>query len=93
MANATSWLLYLVFALVLFGMYLAIRRRWLSPVIVSAVGIVVSVILMTLVGAAQGNNAYQALFAGFLVGGLFSIGTLAMALYFVRSEARRKGQG
>ncbi|MBK8020682.1 MAG: hypothetical protein IPK19_04435 [Chloroflexi bacterium] len=93
MENATSWLLYFVFALVLFVMYLAIRRRWLSPVVVSAVGVLLSIVLMTLVGAAQGNNAYQALFAGVLVGGLFSISTLAMAYYFVRAEERRRGRG
>jgi Na+/H+-translocating membrane pyrophosphatase len=93
MQNAISWLLYAVFAIVLVAMYLGIRRRWLSPTLIASIGVLLSIILMTLVSVAQGNNAYQALFVGFLIGGLFSVGTLIMAMYFTRSEARRKGQG
>ncbi len=90
MQNAVSWLLFAVFAIVQMAMYLGIRRRWLSPMLIAAIGVLISIILMTLVSVAEGYNAYQALFVGFL-GGLFSVVVLMMAMYFARSEARRQG--
>lgn len=92
MQNATSWVLFLLFGIVLVVMYMGIRRRLLSPVLISAGGVLLSIVLMTTVGVSQGNTFFQALFVGFLIGGLFSIGTLAMASYFLRRELRAKGQ-
>jgi len=89
MQNATSWLFYALFALVLLLTYMAIRRRWGPPALVSIFGVIAGIVTMTLMGLAQGNTLAQALFAGFLVGGLFSLGALAMAWYFKTSEARR----
>lgn len=88
MQNPVAWLLFVIFGLILFVMYVAIRRRWLSPVLVAAVGVLASVIVMTLTSLAQGNVWLQAIFVGLIVGGLFSGGTLAMAFYFLRSESR-----
>lgn len=90
MENPTSWLLFALFGLILFVMYVALRRRWASPVAVSALGVLGSVIVMTLTGLAQDNTIYQALFAGLLVGGLFSGGTVAMAAYFHTNEQRQR---
>ena len=53
-------------------------------------GVLGSIIVMTLTGLAQGNSIYQAAFAGLLVGGLFSGGTLAIASYFHSSEQRQQ---
>ena len=89
MQNPSAWLLFAVFGLILFVMYVGIRRRWASPILVAAFGVIGSVVVMTLTGLAQGNGIYQALFAGVLVGGLFSGGTLAVASYFQTAEQRR----
>lgn len=90
MQNLTSWLLFIVFALVLIFMYVAIRRHWLSTTLVAAIGVLLSIIVMTLVGISQGNSIPQSLFVGFVVGGLFSVGTLSMAIYFLRVESRSR---
>ena len=88
--NPTSLLLFILFALLLFAMYVAIRRRWGPPIVVAALGIVSSIVVMTLNGLARQSTLNQALAAGLLVGGLFSIGVLAMAYYFTTNEQRAK---
>ena len=90
MQNSTAWLLFAVFGVILFVMYVAIRRRWGSPVLVAVVGVAASIVVMTLTGLSQRNTIYQAIFAGLLVGSLFSLGTLAIASYFLANEQRRK---
>lgn len=90
MQSPTAWLLFALFGLILFVMYVSLRRRWASPVAVSALGVLGSIVVMTLTGLAQNNTIYQAIFAGLLVGGLFSGGTVAMAAYFQNNEARRE---
>jgi Na+/H+-translocating membrane pyrophosphatase len=91
MLSPTALALFVVFGLILFGMYIAIRRRFASPVVISAIGVFANIIVMTLIGLAQGNTIYQAIFAGLLIGGLFSGGVLAMAAYFQGNETKRKG--
>jgi FlaA1/EpsC-like NDP-sugar epimerase len=88
--NLTSLLLFVLFALVLFGMYVAIRRHWGPPLVVAALGVISSVVVMTLSGLARRSTLYQSVVAGLLVGGLFSIGVLAMAYYFSTNEQRKK---
>jgi hypothetical protein len=92
MQNPTAWLLFAVFGVILFAMYIGIRRRWGSPILVGGLGVIASVVVMTLLGMAQGNTTYQALFAGILVGGIFSGGTLVMAYYFHTNEQRRAAE-
>jgi len=89
MQNSIAWLLFALFGLVLFLTYVGIRRRWASPTVVAMFGVLGSIIIMTLTGLAQGNTIYQAIFAGFLVHGLFSAGTLAIATYFHNNERRQ----
>lgn len=89
MQNPIAWLLFAVFSLILFAMYVGIRRRWGSPILVGGLGVIASIVVMTLLGLAQNNTAYQALFAGLLVGGLFSGGALVIAYYFQSNERRR----
>lgn len=93
MQSPVAWLLFLLFGLILFVIYVAIRRRWLPPLATAVAGIVSSVIVMTLTSLAQGNLLLHAVFTGVLVGGLFSAGTLAMAFYFQRNEDARQQQG
>ncbi len=90
MQNPVAILLFLLFGLILLITYVAIRRRWASPVLIAVFGILGSVIVMTLTGLAQNTTLYQALFTGLIVGGLFSVGILAMAWYFSSNERRQQ---
>ncbi|MDX2139810.1 MAG: hypothetical protein SF123_17120 [Chloroflexota bacterium] len=82
MSNPASFIFYAIFALILVGMYLGIRRGWGQPGFVAAVGIVGSVISMLLMSLSQGNAVLHAVVVGLVVGGLFSGVTLAIAWYF-----------
>jgi hypothetical protein len=91
--QGSAFIFFALFALVLAGMYLAIRRQWAAPGLVAGGGVVLSIIFMTLMSLAQGNAVLQALLVGILVGGLFSGATLAIAWYFHSNELRaRYGQ-
>jgi hypothetical protein len=92
MQNPTAWLLFVVFGVILFVMYIAIRRRWGSPILSGGLGVIASIVVMTLLGLAQNDTMLQAVVAGLLVGGLFSGGTLAMAYYFHSNEQRRSAE-
>jgi Na+/H+-translocating membrane pyrophosphatase len=85
-----AFVLFAVFALVLAGMYIAIRRELLAPGVISGVGVVLSMILMTGVSLAQNNPVVWALLIGILLGGLFSGATLAVAFYFHKNELRAR---
>ena len=80
---------FLFFGLVLFAMYILIRRRIGSTSLVAAAGIVGSMISMTLFSLAQGNILLLAVVVGIVVGGAFSVGALLVASYFTSSETRR----
>lgn len=88
--QGTSLLIFAVFALVLAGMYLSIRRSWFSPTLTAAVGIGLSIILMVLVSLAQNNLPIQAVIVGVLLGGVFSGITLVAAWYFHSQELQAK---
>jgi drug/metabolite transporter (DMT)-like permease len=79
-------ILFAVFALVLVGIYMAIRRAWFPPGITSTVGVVVCMILMVMISLAQQNSPLQAVVVGVLLGGVFSGATLAAAWYFHAQE-------
>jgi drug/metabolite transporter (DMT)-like permease len=82
--------LFAVFALVLAGMYIAIRREWFAPSITAGVGVVLSMILMMSISLAQSNPFMWALIVGIILGGLFSGATLAVAWYFHKNELRAR---
>ena len=90
MQNPTALLLFVAFGIVLLVMYIGIRRHFASPILIAAIGVIASVILMTMIGLAQNDTIYQAIFVGLVVGGLFSGGALAMAVYFQTNEQRSK---
>lgn len=85
-----AWVLFVVFALVLAGMYLAIRRAWVAPGLAAGAGVALSIILMIMISLAQNNFPLHAIIVGILVGGLFSGATLAVAWYFHSSELRSR---
>jgi hypothetical protein len=83
-----QWVIFVVFALILTGIYLSIRRQWFAPGLTAGLGVVASMILMTLFSLAQNNLPIQAIIVGILLGGLFSGATLAAAWYFHSNEMR-----
>lgn len=88
MNSAAGVLFFLLFSVVQIAMYIIVRRQLIPPFLIGLIGVIASIIALTLMGLAQGNEIYQAVFAGIVVGGLISGGTLAMALYFLRGERR-----
>ncbi len=91
MQSIAGWVLYILFAVILFAMYLAIRRQWAPPGAVAGLGIVTSIACMILISLSQGNMALQAVVVGILVGLLFSLTTLAAAWYFQTKDLRARG--
>lgn len=91
MNSIAGWILYLLFAVILAGMYLAIRRQWAPPGVVAGLGIVTSIACMILISLSQGNMAVQAVIVGILMGLLFSLATLAAAWYFHTKDLRARG--
>src|SRR6185503_3829286 len=85
-----QWVIFVVFALMLAGIYLSIRRQWFAPGLTAAVGVVLSMILMTLFSLAQNNLPIQAIIVGILLGGRFGGATLAAAWYFQNNEMRAR---
>ncbi len=81
---------FALMVLVLFVTYYAIRREWLAPATTAGVGIIASIILMTLTALGQGNSALQAIVVGIVVGGLFGGATVAIAWYFHSQEMQRR---
>jgi ABC-type uncharacterized transport system permease subunit len=88
--NGTAFILFALFALVLAGIYLSIRRNWFKPAVTAAAGVFVSIILMTLVSLVQTNYPLQSIISGLLVGGLFSGVTIAAAWHFQAQELRAR---
>ncbi|MFZ4814806.1 MAG: hypothetical protein ACOYL5_09735 [Phototrophicaceae bacterium] len=75
-------LFFVVFAAIQVGMYLSIRRQWLSPATTAGAGILASIIIAALMALAQGNVLGHALLVGLLMGVLFSGAVLAVSWYF-----------
>lgn len=81
-------ILFALFAVLLAGIYISIRRGWFPPGVTAAVGVVLSMLLMVLISLAQGNVLLQAILVGVLLGGVFSSVTIAAAWYFHSHELR-----
>jgi len=88
--QGTAIIFFALFAIVLAGMYIGIRRQWAAPGMIAGAGVLASIILMVLVSLSQGNPVVQAVLVGILVGGLFSGATLAVAWYFHSNEMRAR---
>lgn len=88
--QGTAIIFFALFAIVLAGMYIGIRRQWAAPGMIAGAGVLASIILMVMVSLSQGNPVVQAVLVGILVGGLFSGATLAVAWYFHSNEMRAR---
>lgn len=89
MTNPLSFVLFILFAIILLLSYVGLRRHVGSPLLIAAGSVLASILLMLFVSLAEGNNIAQAAFTAVLVGGIFSACVLAIAYYFT-SEERRK---
>lgn len=79
---------FFLFALVLVGMYISLRRQLAGAVVIAGGGVLGSIITMTLFMAARGAGVVQAIILGILVGALFAGATLAIAWYFHSNDVR-----
>lgn len=80
--SALSLIFFAFFAAIIFASYVAVRRRKGSPALIAAGSIVGSILTMFLFSLAQGNILLHAVAVGLVVGGAFSLATLAIAWYF-----------
>ena len=88
MKTSAATLLFVVFALIQVATYLAVRRQWLKPAMSATIGVIASIIVMTMISLAQENGPFQAIVVGVIVGALFSSAILAIAWYFHSNEMR-----
>lgn len=79
---------FFLFALVLVGMYVAVRRQLASPGMIAGVGMLGSVISMTLYLLSRNASIIHGLVFGIILGAVFCLATLAIAWYFQSSEMR-----
>ncbi len=87
--SGTGMIFFMIFAVALTGMYVAVRRQWVNPAIAAGVGSLTSIIAMVLhLGSDPEVSNLRALFFGLLIGSVFSVATLSVAWYFHSSELR-----
>lgn len=84
---------FVIFAAIVVGMYLGIRRQWASPGLIAGGGAVGSIVTMVLFMLARGTSVAQGLVLGILIGSLFAIATLSIAWYFQSNELRVQTAG
>lgn len=84
-----SLVFFSLFVGILFGAYLAIRRNTQRPALVGFGAILASIISMFAFSLSQGNVFEHALMVGIGMGGLFSVVTIALAIYFHSQELRQ----
>ncbi len=88
LSSPTSFIFYAIFVVILVVTYLAIRREWVATGLIAGMSVVGSVISMLLVSLSQGNAMFQAIVVSLGIGIVFSLATVAMALFFHTNEMR-----
>lgn len=72
-----------LFAVTLFGLYIAVRRAWGQTLYNGAMGAILSTVFVTLYALTyEKTSAAQAIFAGIVVGLGFSIMVVIIAVFF-----------
>jgi hypothetical protein len=79
---------FVLFALIIVWMYLAVRRAWTSPGFILGAGTAGTIITTLLMSISQGNQALHAVVNGIVVGAIFSLATFGIATYFSRRERK-----
>lgn len=77
---------FILFGICLLGMYVTIRRQLAPLGFVAAVGMIGSILFMTLFLLTRVDVPAQAILFGILIGAIFAIATLAIAWYFHNQE-------
>ena len=86
--SGSAMIFFFLFAALLMGVYIAMRRQ-LAPVkLLSAGGVLGGIITMTLFGLSQDVIFLHALLVGILLGGGMSLAVLLLANYFLNQELR-----
>jgi uncharacterized membrane protein len=88
LSSPISFIFFAIFAAILVGMYLSIRREWAPTGLVTAVGLVGSIISMLIVSLSQDNQMFQAIVVSLGLGTVFSLATAAVAIFFHTNELR-----
>jgi len=83
-----EYFFFLLFGLSLIGMYVAVRRQLAPPGFTAGIGVVASIVFMTLFMLIRGTSTVQGIIMGILIGSLFAGATLAIAWYFHSNEMR-----
>jgi drug/metabolite transporter (DMT)-like permease len=87
--SANGLIYFFLFACILVGVYISMRRRLANLKLLAAGGIFGGIITMTLFAASQENVLLvHALLVGFLVGGGMSLAVIVLAWYFISQELR-----
>lgn len=73
---------FLLFALVLVGMYVGIRREMMPLTMTAALGTIGSILFMVLFMLGRTSVTGQAIVMGIIVGALFAGATIGLAWYF-----------
>ncbi len=79
---------FFLFALTLLGIYLAVRRQLASPGVIGALGMIASIVFMTLYLLSFEIVMIQGVIFGVIIGILFAGATLATAFYFLKQEQK-----
>lgn len=80
---------FFLFALLLVGVYIALRRQLAPARILSGAGILGGIFTMTLfAGSQEGVLPVHAILVGILIGGGLSLGVIILAWYFLTQETR-----
>lgn len=85
-----GFLFFILFALTLLGIYIAIRRQLAAPGVIGALGMIGSIIFMTLYLLTSEIVLIQGVIFGVIIGVLFAGATFAMAFYFLKQEQNSK---
>jgi drug/metabolite transporter (DMT)-like permease len=86
-----SLVFFMIFALIIVVMYIALRRHWIRPAVGAAFGMGGSTIAMSLSFLSMpGAMPVQAIFFGALIGLLFSGAALIVGWYFQTQELREQ---
>jgi drug/metabolite transporter (DMT)-like permease len=84
-----EFIFFIAFALVIAGMYIAVRRHLAQTKVIAAAGIFGCIITLSLWMMSRPNmNPAQGIIMGIFIGTLMGLATLAVAFYFQRRESR-----
>ncbi len=88
MTNPGSLIFLVLFAVITFMIYLAVRRGWLTLVVGGIIGGIANSTFFALYSLSQNNGIARAIFVGPVVGLFFTGATVVIAAYFRQSEKR-----